>query len=92
MVPYVKGSVAKERKSILPLASRCRIGFWSGTRPLVKSRNASARLWRSTFLFSGSAGELRWQIEANASNNSSTPSGFHRFRSKHKGGGSNCDA
>jgi hypothetical protein len=42
MVPYVKGSVAKERTSIFPLASRCRIGFLCGTLPLVKFRNATA--------------------------------------------------
>jgi hypothetical protein len=42
MVPYVKGSVAKEKPSNRPLASRSHIGFWSGTLPLVKSRNTTA--------------------------------------------------
>ena len=42
MVPYVRGSIAKENECVFPLASRCRIGFWSGTLPLVKSRNATA--------------------------------------------------
>jgi hypothetical protein len=46
MVPYVEASVAKEQTSIFPLASRCRIGFWSGTLPLVKSRNATALVRR----------------------------------------------
>ena len=49
MVPYVEGSVAKEGNFIFPLASRCRIGFWSGTLPLVKSRNVTA-LVRSDLL------------------------------------------
>jgi hypothetical protein len=42
MVPYVKGLVAKEETSNFPLGSRCHIGFWSGTLPLVKSRNTTA--------------------------------------------------
>jgi hypothetical protein len=46
MVPYVEGSVATETTSIFPLASRCRIGFWSGTLPLVKSRNGTALVRR----------------------------------------------
>ena len=51
MVPYVEGSVAKEQTSIFPLASRCRIGFWSGTLPLVKSLRVTA-LVRSGLLSS----------------------------------------
>jgi hypothetical protein len=39
---YAKSSAAKERKATFPLASRCRIGFWSGTLPLVKFQNATA--------------------------------------------------
>jgi hypothetical protein len=42
MAPYVEGSVAKEDNHFFPLASRCRIGFWSGTLPLVKSRSVTA--------------------------------------------------
>jgi hypothetical protein len=46
MVPDVEGSIAREQTSIFPLAIRCRIGFWSGTLPLVKSRNATAFIRR----------------------------------------------
>jgi hypothetical protein len=42
MVPYVEGSVAQKLTSTFPLASRCCIGFWSGTLPLVKPQNATA--------------------------------------------------
>jgi hypothetical protein len=42
MVPYVRGSVAKEQTFFFPLASRCRIGLLWGTLPLVRSRNATA--------------------------------------------------
>jgi hypothetical protein len=35
--------LGSERAKVhFPLASRCRIGFWSGTLPLVKSQNAAA--------------------------------------------------
>jgi hypothetical protein len=44
--PHVEGSVAKEQTSNFPLASRCRIGFWSGTLPLVNSQNAAALVRR----------------------------------------------
>jgi hypothetical protein len=46
MVPYVEGLVAKELTTILPLASRCRIGFWSGTLPQVKSLNVATLVRR----------------------------------------------
>jgi hypothetical protein len=42
MVPYVKGSVAKEQTTDFPLAIPCQVGFWSGTLPLVKSLTVTA--------------------------------------------------
>jgi hypothetical protein len=33
---------SERTKMHFPLVSRCRIGFWSGTLPLVKSQNATA--------------------------------------------------
>ena len=42
VVICTKGSVAKERKAAFPLPSRSRMGFWSGTLPLVNSQIATA--------------------------------------------------
>ena len=42
LVICAKGPVAKERKAISPLPSRCRIGLWFGTLPLVNSQSAAA--------------------------------------------------
>jgi hypothetical protein len=68
MVPYVRGSVAKEQTSTFPSASRCRIGFCSGTLPLVKSRNITALVRRgllqSSLVASVNAGGESKQMQA----------------------------
>jgi hypothetical protein len=93
MVPYVKGSVAKEQTSIFPFASRCHIGFWSDTLPLVKSRNTTALARRGplpSYLAAPvkSGGESK-QMEATIPPIRLVPVGPE---AKHNGGGSNCDA